>query len=527
MADPEATGTLAGKSGPYVELLGSLLQEVEGWPPPTQSADWPTLAGNFRRDRIAAADMDLAGRPLWTFALPKLSAERELIGAGRLRVAEDAKALLSYHPAVVGNTVLLRCDARQKSLVVALDLFTGRELWRVDHPRIMRQGQGIDNGQPGGGPFEASDAHADLARHIGVARYTAAIAGDKAFVRMGSPITAPAGRRREIWLAKDQGFLLGLDLATQGKPLEGFPIRPESSAWTFEAPPVSDGSLMYVAMRRSDASRSQLYVAAFELQTTAATIDDDDDRARPAGQLKWRTRICSTSTPGSGDTDELTHLMLTLRGGTLYFNTQGGVVAALSADDGRLRWVVDYPRSVMRSGDPDQPEQQFFRDLTPCLAWKDLVIVAPSDCDRIFALEAATGQLAWALPPGAAADAVHLLGVGQDTVLASGNWLYWIDANSGRLLGQFPQAGPTGPDQAAPAPRGLGRGLLAGSHVYFPTRESIFVFDQKPVRTDFGWQPHLVREIPLVPRGATGGNLVIAGGVLLIATGDRLVAFGQ
>jgi hypothetical protein len=36
-----------------------------------------------------------------------------------------------------------------------------------------------------------------------------------------------------------------------------------------------------------------------------------------------------------------------------------------------------------------------------------------------------------------------------------------------------------------------------------------------------------VREIPLVPRGVTGGNLVIADGILLVATGDRLVAFGQ
>ena len=145
----------------------------------------------------------------------------------------------------------------------------------------------------------------------------------------------------------------------------------------------------------------------------------------------------------------------------------------------------------------------------------------------MFALEAATGQLAWALPPGVADDAVHLLGVGQDTLLASGDWLYWIDAYTGRLLCQFPRATPTGAGQAAPSPRGLGRGVLAGSHVYFPTREAIFVFDQLPTATDFGRQPKLVRQIPLVPRGVTGGNLVIADGVLLIATGDRLVAFGE
>ena len=43
---------------------------------------------------------------------------------------------------------------------------------------------------------------------------------------------------------------------------------------------------MYVAMRRSDGARSQLYVAAFDLPTTAIPIDDEDDNARPTGRLR-------------------------------------------------------------------------------------------------------------------------------------------------------------------------------------------------------------------------------------------------
>ena len=524
---PQAEGTIAGRRGNYVDLLAALLAQAEKWPPPGQTPDWPTLGGNVARDKAAAAHVDPAGRPLWSFALPKLQSDRELAGAGRLRVAEDGKALLSYHPIVVGSTVLVRCDARLKSYVIALDLHSGQELWRVDYRRVVRLREATES-PAADEPFEVSDAHADLTRHVGVARYTSTAHGQKLFLRMGSPITSPAPLRRERWLAKDQGFLLGLDISTQGKPLEGFPIRPEAANWSFEGTPLSDGSLMYVVMRRSDGARSQFYLAAFELPTTPLAIDDEDNDARPAGRMRWRTRICSSATLGEQTgSDELSHLLLTLRDGTLYFNTNAGVVAAASADDGRLAWLVKYPRAAFRSGDPDRGEQHFFRDLVPCLAWKDLVIVAPADCDRVFALHAATGQLAWSLPPGAAADAVHLLGVGQDTLLASGDRLYWIDANSGRLLAQFPQGGTPGPGQAAPSPRGLGRGLLSDQHVCFPTRENIYVFDQRPVRTDFGWQPRLVREIQLVPRGITGGNLVIAEGILLIATGDRLVAFGQ
>jgi len=224
--------------------------------------------------------------------------------------------------------------------------------------------------------------------------------------------------------------------------------------------------------------------------------------------------------------DQLTHLLVTLDGNRLYLNTSAGAVVAVSADDGRLLWLVKYPRAAARTGNPDQPEQHLFRDLTPCLAWKDLVIVAPADCNRIFALDATTGQLAWTLAPGAADDVVHLLGAVDDTLVASGDSLYWIDANSGRLLAQFPRGKLGGAEQAAPSPRGFGRGTIAGTHIWWPTRESIYVFDVRPVASDFGWQARLVREIPLGPRGVTGGNLVVAGGVLLIATGDRLVAFG-
>jgi hypothetical protein len=281
-------------------------------------------------------------------------------------------------------------------------------------------------------------------------------------------------------------------------------------------------------MRRAQGARSQLYLAAYELQTAAGEpVDLRDENVRPRGRLAWRTRLASSAELGAGDLDQLSHLLVTLDGGRVYLNSNAGYVACVAADTGRMLWLVKYPRAAARTGDPDQPEGHWLRDLTPCLAYKDLVIVASADCDRVFALEAATGQLAWSLPPGIGDDIVHLLGAAGDVLLASGDRLYWIDANEGRLLTQFPTGALGDAGQASPSPRGMGRGTLAGQHVWFPTRESIFVFDQQPQQSDFGWQPKLVREIPLVPRGVTGGNLTIAGGVLLIATGDRLVAFDE
>jgi outer membrane protein assembly factor BamB len=525
LLDPEAEGQLAGRRGRYADSLKELLEESATWPERKQSPDWPTFGGSTAREKAVNQEIDLPGRPLWSYPLPRLTADRELIGAGRLRPADDARSLLSYHPIVVENKVLLRLDGQGRSYVVSLDLKTGQRLWQVDYSRGIAR-QPTNEPLADDKPLETSDAHGDLGRQIGVARYTLSASGHKLFARMGSPITVPSSRRAALWLANDQGFLLGLDLATQGKPLEGFPIRPPSSQWTFEGPPLSGDGAIYVAMRRVEGARSQLYLAAFELQMTPiGQPDDRDENFRPTGRLLWRTQICSSATLGGGDIDQLTHLLVTQTGNRLYLNTGSGAVAALRADDGRLLWLVKYPRSAARTASADQFEPHPFRDLTPCLVWKDLLVVAPADCERIFALNQTTGELAWTLAPGAADDAVHLLGASDDTFIASGDSLYFIDAHTGRLLTQFPLGKLGGAEQSAPSPRGFGRGLIAGGHVWWPTRESIFVFEARPAATGFGWQPRLVREIPLLPRGVTGGNLVLAEELLLIATGEKLVAF--
>jgi outer membrane protein assembly factor BamB len=523
---PEAAGTLGGRSGKFAELLATLLADAETWPPPQQSPDWPLLAGNPTRNGHAAENIDPAGQPLWTFPLPQLASDRELIGAGRWRVADEGKGVLAYHPVVSGQTVLVACDARQSSYVFALDLASGREAWRVEYPRTSRRTP-VAEAEPADAPLEVNDAHADLVRHLGVARYTPAVHEGNVFLRLGSQIVGPATRRRELWLAKDQGFLQGFNLRTQGKPLEGFPIRPEGPEWTFAGGPLAAGSDLFVVMRKSEAARSQLYVAAFERQTTAANVNDDEDESRPTGRLKWRTRIASFASLGGGQIDELANVLLASRDGKLYLNSCAGVIASVDATDGRLDWLVRYPRATLATGNPDTREEHFFRDLVPCLVWKDLVICAPADCERIFALNAATGQLVWTLPPGVAADAVHLLGVGGQTLLASGDRLYWIDAATGRLLCQFPAGAPTAAGLAAPSPRGHGRGILADGRVYFPARDSILVFDEQPAADALGPQPRLIRELRLSPQGLTGGNLVISQGILLIAAGDKLVAFRQ
>ena len=520
---PEARGTLAGREGNLAELLAALAAQARSWPAVHRSANWETFAGNPARDGQASEPIDPAGKPRWVFDLPRLTSDRDVIGSGRLRVADDMKGLLSYFPIVVGNIVLVRADVSGQSYVAALDLRTGQRRWQVDAPRgPSGLTQPNDEGEA---PWEVSDAHAGLLRHVGVARYTLTASGNQLFARMGSPVTAPPARGVAQILAKTQGFLMGYDLATEGKPLEGFPIRPQSGEWSFEGTPLTDRGRLYVVMRQIEQGRCQIHVACFALATSGTPLDDARDDSRPTGRMLWRTKVCSAGSLGTGDFAELSHQLLTLDEGTLFLNTNLGVVAALDAEGGAVRWLCKYPRATFRSEDPDRHDDHFFRDLTPCLPAGDQIIIAPADCERLFALDRCSGRLVWTTEPGVAADVVHLLGTSGDWLLASGDRLYWIDLHSGEVKARFPNAPNLGPMHAAPSPRGLGRGLLAGDNVYWPTREAIYVFRQTPARTAAGLEPVAVREISLISRGATGGNLVFAGGTLLIASGEKLYAF--
>ncbi|MBC7853661.1 MAG: PQQ-binding-like beta-propeller repeat protein [Pirellulaceae bacterium] len=526
---PDATGRIAGKAGNLVDTLAALLAQSSSWPAPKSTDDWPTFNGNQARSGIAKGDVDIAGQPLWTFALPRLHSDREWIGAGRLRIAEDMKSLLSYHLAVHSGQVLLRLDARGNSYITSLRSTTGEVVWQVEesrHPPLKAEPDKEE--QQAKGPLEVSDAHDGLKRHLGVARYTVTIQGHKLFTRIVSPVTSYSVHRRDEPTLKEQGWIMGLDLRTQGKPLDGFPLQPESTSWSFEGTPVADDSHLYVAMRRIEQGRCQMHVACFDLPTTPLGVPAGaDENYRNIGRMKWRTKLCSGTTPGAGDIDEISHVLLSLDSGMLYCNTNLGAVAAVSADDGRIAWVVKYPRAAFRSGDPDRNEGHFFRDLNPCLIAGDHVVVAPSDCDRIFALRRGSGRLAWTTAPGSAADVQHLLGCSGSSLICSGDYLYWLDMQTGAVQVQYPAAVAEGPMFAAPSPRGLGRGILAGDHVYWPTRENILVFHQTPRKTGVGYVSRGVKEIPLFPRGAVGGNLVIAEGKLFLATGDKLFVFGE
>jgi len=471
---PEARGWFGGREVRYADALSALLTESAQWPRPKSRDDWPTFAGAASRNAVAAWPPKAPG-PTWRVPLNR--SERDGGPGNRQaewpsRVVEDGLNPLSTFPVVSGGHVFVN---RGNEEILALNLTDGRPAWGQSATVYEEETEGE----------LATDARRMGA--LGVPRFTVTVFGDRLYARMGTPLTS---QPRHASSSAYGGNLICLDLASQGRL--AWKMAPEPG-WAFEGSPVADAASAYVAMRR-DEIQPQIHVACHAADT---------------GRLRWRRFICASDTPARGALPEMTHNLLTLHGDTIFLNTNLGAVAAVDVGRGSIRWLTTYPRSFR--GDLAKPPAHAWRDLTPCLYDRGVLYVAPSDARSIFALDAASGGMLW--QSGAELeDAVHLLGVARDCLIASGSRLYWIHLK-GPEQGRLKHVWPDGA-----AKLGYGRGLLAGDYVLWPTRERIYLFDQTTAK--------LQRTIDLQSRGVRGGNLVVAGGRLLIAASDELLSLG-
>jgi outer membrane protein assembly factor BamB len=476
-----AEGRLGNKRGLLVKLLAERFAEQP--PPVLNTPDWPTFAGNFERSGLAQGKLEIAGQPRWSAPLRKLSSDRDLIGQGKLRVAEDHRGLLSYHPVLVKDKVIVA----EERTVRAYQLTSGKLQWEVP-------------------VAENPPAEVLTERQVGVPRYTLS-AGEGVFALVVAAPAVPA--RRAPTVRRDAlSRLLAIE---QGSNKLIFEAVVDDATWAFEGVPVIHRGKLYVMQRQLSDVRSRVFVVCYDIAS---------------GQKVWERFVAAAEPLGQGNSVTYANGTLSLTEHTLFCNTNLGAIAALRVDDGSLQWLTRYPRAAFPSPRPDRSDRHFFRDLTPCLPHGTQLFCAPSDSERIFSLDSITGDLQWSLPPGSAADAIHLLGVADAYLLASGDALYWIDRVSGAIVTQFPQANPVGMGNAIASPRGWGRGLIVGQNVYWPTENSIYMFATQPQRKESFYEPQGVAEIDLRSRKLTGGNLIYAQGSLLMSTADAMVLFG-
>jgi putative pyrroloquinoline-quinone binding quinoprotein len=480
---PNATGRLAGQTGPLVPALDKLLTAAREWKPSAPSVDWPTFAGSQTRTHSAAALPQIL-LPVWERPIeikPPIFVRRTIVAPGVRTPAatiRESDQPLSCYPVSVDGTVLFS-DAAGIHAVRASD---GKPTITPDGIVYREESTG-DERQEGALPLAALAGVAH-----GVPRLTLNVVNWIVYGRAGDFATSHAAAQRA---SGDR--IVGLDLNREG--LLTLRLRPEDAGWSFDGTPVCDGTQLYVAMRHSGATPTAA-VACYDITT---------------GNELWRTSVGSADTPAGSIGDEITHNLLTLAGDRIYFNTNLGLIASLDAANGEICWLAKYDRAT---GAPLIPGTNlplhFDRDPSPCVYSNGLIIVAPSDTAEVFALVADTGKTIWRTKQ--LSDATQLLGVAGDRLIASGNRLSAVDVYTGNLLWRWPESETAGI-------RGMGRGLVAGDEVYWPTRNEIYVLD---ATTGARRRP----PIALQNVSDVGANLAVCGNNLIVAGYDKLQAYG-
>lgn len=409
---PDASGSLAGVTGPFASTLESLIAK-----PPTFPSDhrlprsWPTLgAGPSRESRITGTlPRHWPSRPTWTLVLPPL---RPVVKSDR-----GALPLPEYEPLLLNGRVLVS-DGTQ---VFSIDLRTG------ERRSTLLQLEGPPGPPPSGSTrlfvrgTHANDRGLAESTIVSLAIPGPSARGEAATPRRLWSVTAPAA---------DDG------------------VEQE-----FLGPPLTANRRLWAVLARNEGGRVVHSVVCYE------PSDSLEAPARPA----WLTEICDAS-PATTNGSEMRRNTPTLAGRNVVVCSHAGAVVALDASTGRRAWAYRYARTA-------SPGLTNLPDLAPPTYHAGRVFVAPADSDRVFALDAETGEKLWESGP---CEGAHILGVTGGRVIVS--FVGRTPGLRGLSIRNGSHRDPEGwVQQRSSLPRAFGSGLVSEDAIFWPTKSGLFV----------------------------------------------------
>lgn len=418
-------GELGGEKGPYWKILQDFGQDANRTAPALPRPDWKTFAGDYERSKISPEAINIGAiERRWGLAAAVPSEESEgpefnqiMVPPFQQMVPRASPRNGNYtHPITIGREVLVS----DGSYLYWFDV-------DKDDP-VYKFNLNVNN-------TNANGVSSPLYHH------TLTLSGNRLFVRTGSASTQnniPIGMRP----APASSLLFCFDHPT--KKLLWWVNATEADTGpqsVFEGAPVVVGENVYVGVTRLDA-----------MSTTHIVCLDAD-----SGKVLWKRLVCEASSdwtfPLNPDQN-----MLTLGDDTLYYGTNLGAVAALHIPTQKIKWVAEYASNVPTGVKVSTPE------VNPCVYHEGKVFFAPIGTNKIYCFDSQTGETIWQnrIP------AEHVLGVAKGFLIVTGNRVYALNINDGQLAWQFPEN----------QPKGVGRGMLAGDFVYWPTTTEIHVLDQ-------------------------------------------------
>jgi outer membrane protein assembly factor BamB len=285
--------------------------------------------------------------------------------------------------------------------------------------------------------------------------------------------------------------------------------------FSYSAPPLVRGDRLYLGICTSPMG---------ELESRVLCLD------RKTGRPLWTTFLSSVPGLQGGFMNGIAFLpaylpMLAEQGGTLYVQTNLGVVGALNPANGALQWLSRYRRAGRRM----QPntgimEAAFKRPANAPILWNGMIFVLAQDRAELMAFDMSSGEEV-KLPAGAEMHSdlewksmLHLLGpVNDELVLAGASKSFELRLRDDKGLCFRANY------LIASACRGAGRGALTEDYAYLPVMGED---DSNPMG---GLGVYDVRTWKVVERPAWKepneyGNLLVAGNYLIVAT-NRIAVY--
>lgn len=511
--DPGLKPRWMGAERPLGDLLDSIPHEfnlgaqafhLEATGPDGAADDWPIFAGSDRRHRTGPCDVDEPGL-LWRVPL-RADGEGSLSPPPdaytlRLREAERSR-LLSCQPIVTEEAVIVQSGPA----VLAVRRLAGAVAWRYDDPDAPpRRRDELDAVAP--------SFHAPTVRD---GRVVFALTRDPP---LGYGYAGQEPHSALVCLDARNGSLLWrTDLDDAALSLEG------AADVAFDSSPLlTDRNVYAVARRRRSFGFEDCYLY----------------RLRAAdGVFEHRTHLGSAST-GSAAYQAASLSIIARHADLVYVCTNLGAIAAVSADDGAVRWLRVYPRAadaaessrrsgrevmpwhynpvlvIARSGDAADPRgaagddeaspAPLDRAASPAPPAVRIVCL-PMDGRALLVLDGEDGRAINTLPLDQAYDARTILGVRDDVLYLLGDKVLALDITRMREIwsSRVPSDSPV-----------YGRGVVTDDRVLLPTRSGLLAYRlMDGQRSSAPWDT-----------AGLGGNLVALPQMLMVADDASLSAY--
>jgi outer membrane protein assembly factor BamB len=204
---------------------------------------------------------------------------------------------------------------------------------------------------------------------------------------------------------------------------------------------------------------------------------------RDTGKTVWKTNLCDEPSNGAAPWSPVG---VAIDGGEAYIATGAGVVFAVDAMSGGVRWAFRYPRvgranlafqqryGYYSGGTQNQILDMEGMDEDVVIPYGRVLVVMASDYHEIFAVDRRTGEFVWDSPlrPNRSDDedpARYCLGVlGDSFYVGSNRVVRKYKIRGGRLVWERKLENTTGT-----TPPSLGRGIVTDAAVYVPLKDSV------------------------------------------------------